>query len=118
MQEATDRKKPSCEEAIRLIHLADGKAVMAHPGIYRMNDSMLEALISRLTASGLDGVECFYGKHTKAQTDRYLGWIRKYGLKTSCGSDFHGEAVKPGVEMGMKYDFGRYGELIITGNIS
>ncbi len=117
-REATDRKKPSCEEAIRLIHLAGGKAVMAHPGIYRMNDSMLEALISRLAASGLDGVECFYGKHTKAQTDRYLEWIRKYGLKTSCGSDFHGETVKPGVEMGMKYDFDRYGELITTEDIS
>ena len=30
----------------------------------------------------------------------------------------HGEKVKPGVEMGMKYDFDRYGELLITEDIS
>ena len=113
-REQTDRKKPSCETTINLIHKAKGKAVLAHPGIYRMADDKLEKLVGRLTYAELDGIECFYSRHTKLQTERYLELMRKYNLKTSCGSDFHGEIVKPDISLGMKFDYDRYSKDLIT----
>jgi len=107
-REATDRKKPSCEEAIRLIHGAGGKAVLAHPGIYRMGAEELEDLIFRLAGFGLNGIECFYSKHTTKQTNTYLELMRRFSLKTSCGSDYHGDKVKPDTKLGMLFDRNKY----------
>lgn len=103
-REATYRQKPSCEEAIRIIHGAKGKAVLAHPGCYMMDHDKLDDLVRRLVGMGMDGIECFYSKHSRAQTEEYLEYIRKYGLKTSCGSDYHGETVKADVSLGMVFD--------------
>lgn len=113
-REATDRKKPSTEEAIKLIHGADGKAVLAHPGIYKMSEIQLDDLIKRLVDIGIDGIECFYSKHNIEQTNKYLEYISKYNLKTSCGSDFHGEKVKPDVLFGMDFDYEKYGNRLIV----
>ena len=44
---------------------------------------------------GLDGLECFYPRHTPGQTAAYLRLAEKYGLYITAGSDFHGEAVRP-----------------------
>ncbi len=110
----TDRKLPIIKEAIDLIHGAGGLAVMAHPGLLKMPASEQEAFIERLAAEGLDGVECYYGKHTGKQTCFYLDIVRRLGLKTSCGSDFHGELVKPGVRLGMKFPDENAGDLIIN----
>ena len=112
-KKATDRKKPSCLEAIKLIHGAGGKGVLAHPGIYGMSEDLLDNLVKRLVEIGIDGIECFYSKHSKVQTEKYLEYIRKYDLKTSCGSDFHGENVKPDIKIGMIYDFEKYGKNLI-----
>lgn len=112
--EATDRIKPSSDEAIKLIHDAGGKAVLAHPGIYSMNEIDLDKLIERLTIAGIDGIECFYSKHNASQTDHYLKLMRYYNLKTSCGSDFHGDRIKPGICMGIEFDYKRYGKDLVT----
>lgn len=113
-KKATDRKKPCCLEAIKLIHGAGGKAVLAHPGIYRMSEDLLDNLVSRLVEIGIDGIECFYSKHSKSQTEKYLEYISRYNLKTSCGSDFHGEKVKPDVGLGMGFDFEQFGAKLIV----
>ncbi len=110
---ATDRKKPSPDEAIKLIQGAGGKAVLAHPGIYKMSEVQLDDLIKRLVDIGIDGIECFYSRHSKEQTNKYLGYIRKYDLKTSCGSDFHGEKVKPDISLGMDIDYSYYSSVIL-----
>ena len=112
-KKATDRKKPTCLEAIKLIHRAGGKAVLAHPGIYLMSEASLVNLVERLVEIGIDGIECFYSKHSKLQTEKYLEYIHRYNLKTSCGSDFHGERVKSDIQMGMVYDFEKYGKNLI-----
>ena len=97
----TERTKPSPEEAIKLIHQAGGIAVMAHPGLLKYGKSNQESLICKLKLSGLDGLECFYSKHDKKQEEYYLRLADKYDLKISCGSDFHGEKVKPEITLGM-----------------
>lgn len=101
---AVTRKKPSPEKAIELIRGAGGKAVLAHPGLLKKNWYEVEEFIKTLKEAGLDGVECIYQKHTPATEKRFLEIAKKYGLATSCGSDFHGIHVKPDVPLGMTID--------------
>ena len=105
--EETDRIKPTPEFAIELIHKAGGRAVLAHPGLLKMSEGNQEILIRDLTEAGLDGIEAFYNRHKTKQTNLYIDFARRFDLKLSCGSDFHGEKVKPDVKLGMvlNYDF-------------
>lgn len=96
------REKPTPEEAINLIHNAGGKAVLAHPGLLKMSLEKQEQFISKLKIKGLDGIECFYSKHSDSQVKKYVELANTYDLKMSCGSDFHGEKVKPTVKLGME----------------
>lgn len=98
----TDEKKPAPEEAIDIIHKAGGKAVLAHPGLLKMGKSWQESLVRELKEAGLDGIECFYNKHTYMQRKYYRRLAEENGLMISCGSDFHGEKVKPNVMFGME----------------
>ncbi|MBD5133345.1 MAG: PHP domain-containing protein, partial [Clostridiales bacterium] len=43
--------------------------------------------------------ECYYPKYTAEQQEFYLRLAEKYGLHRTGGSDFHGEKVKPDVEL-------------------
>lgn len=111
--EATRRKEPTVPQSIDIIHSAGGKAVLAHPAFIHKTDDELESMVSRLKEYGLDGIECFYSKHKKNQVDFYLELAYKYNLKTSCGSDFHGENVKADVTLGMDLDMTKYGDIFI-----
>lgn len=101
---ATDRKKPTPEEAIALIHKAGGKAVLAHPGLLKMGKRWQESLIHNLVSSGLDGIEVYYQKHTASQIRFYRKLALEANLMCSCGSDFHGKKVKPNVPFGMELE--------------
>lgn len=79
------KHKMSAMEAIELIHAAGGVAVMAHPGLNRVDH-----LIPKMAASGLDGLECFHSKHSPAFAERYQGIARQHGLAVTGGSDCHG----------------------------
>lgn len=98
------RQKPTPEEAIALIHQAGGKAVLAHPGFLKKNSMEVDLFVATLKRAGLDGLECYYLKHTPSQTKYFLALAKKYGLKIGCGSDFHGEHVKPDVALGMSWN--------------
>ena len=111
-KKSTDRKKPSPADAIKLIHSAGGKAVLAHPGNYKKTD--ITELVQRLAEVGLNGIECFYSKHDESQIQEYLRLAKKYELRVGCGSDFHGEDVKPDVKLGMELDESFRKDLITT----
>lgn len=98
----TDGMKPAPEEAIEIIHRAGGLAVLAHPGLLKMGKRWQESLIKELKEAGLDGIESFYNKHTHMQKKYYRKLAEQNGLMISCGSDFHGEKVKPSVNFGME----------------
>jgi predicted metal-dependent phosphoesterase TrpH len=72
-------------DAINLIHEAGGLAVMAHPGLNRMDD-----MIPELVDAGMDGLECFHTKHSTSLTQRYLEMADRHGLLVTGGSDCHG----------------------------
>jgi len=95
-----ERTKPSAKEGIRMILDAGGVPVMAHPNLLKLDDVELEELIESLLPDGLKGIECYYSTHTSEQTRQYLKYAKKYNLLVTCGSDFHGENNKPGVDIG------------------
>ena len=96
-----ERPKPSDEEGISLILGAGGVPVLAHPGLLKLDNSELEELIRKLIGFGLMGMECYYSMHTDVQTKEYANLAKKYGLLITCGSDFHGEKIKPDIKIGI-----------------
>ncbi len=72
-------------EGIDLIHQAGGLAVMAHPGLNK-----IDHLIPDLVKAGLDGLECWHTRHPKSTAKRYREMAERYGLIITGGSDCHG----------------------------
>ncbi len=93
------RYKMPCEETIELIHSAGGIAILAHPILYRLNDSELEKLVKYLTKCGLNGIEALYSTYTPSDEIQIRKLARENGLLISGGSDFHG-ANKPHIQLG------------------
>ncbi|HEY8911615.1 MAG TPA: PHP domain-containing protein [Desulfosporosinus sp.] len=89
------RYKLTPEEGIDLIRKAHGVAVLAHPGVHR-----LEAGIPVWVEMGLQGIEVLHSEHTAEDETRYRGIAQQYHLLATGGSDFHGETIKPGVALG------------------
>jgi 3',5'-nucleoside bisphosphate phosphatase len=77
--------KMSAEEAIDLIHEAQGVAVLAHPGLNRT-----DSIIPDLVEAGVDGIECFHTKHSTVTSEHYLELADRYHLLVTGGSDCHG----------------------------
>ncbi len=96
------REKITPEMAVELILQAGGIPILAHPVLYRMSDARLEALVARLKAVGLAGIEAIYATYSQAEERQMRKLADKYDLCISGGSDYHGEA-KPGLEMGTGY---------------
>lgn len=76
----------SPEEAIALIHAADGVSVLAHPGAM-----LADSVIERLVAAGLRGVEVWHPQHNPSTIRRYRALATRLGLVETGGSDFHSE---------------------------
>jgi predicted metal-dependent phosphoesterase TrpH len=85
------RHWPTAPEAVEIIHGAGGAAVLAHPFWDMEAPSEVAALIDDLD---LDGVECFYPAHDRAQTKFLLELCRARGLTATGSSDFHGPSHK------------------------
>ncbi len=84
------RTSPTVHEAIGAIHDAGGLAVWAHPFWDIDADEDVLDTVDRLSALGIDGVECFYATHTEAQTRLVAGHCAARGLLTTGSADFHG----------------------------
>ncbi len=93
---------PDADCAIAAIHEAGGIAVLAHP-LNGAGGEAVEAMVERLAASGLDGIEAYYKPYAAEDRERLVALADRYGLLTSAGSDFHGprhdRAHGPGVDM-------------------
>jgi Predicted metal-dependent phosphoesterases (PHP family) len=83
------------EEGIHLIREAQGVAVLAHPGVLRLEEG-----IPDWVKAGLQGIEVRHSQHSPDDEKKYLQIAQEYRLLTTGGSDFHGEACKPGVNLG------------------
>lgn len=92
-------KKPDAQTCVKTIKEAGGKVSLAHPYQLKLEDEALEGLARRLAGYGLDAIECYYPRHTREQQRFYLELAKKYGLHVTGGSDFHGERVKPDIQI-------------------
>ncbi|PKQ17310.1 MAG: hypothetical protein CVT67_00420 [Actinobacteria bacterium HGW-Actinobacteria-7] len=72
-------------EAIARIRDAGGIAVVAHPGVSKVDD-----LLVGLVEVGLGGIEAYHADHSPEQRARYSELARSLGVLVSGGSDFHG----------------------------
>lgn len=94
-----ERSKPAARDCIEVIHAAGGKVSLAHPYQIGIDDETLDTLVGTLKSYGLDAIECYYPRYTPEQQAFYLHLTEKYHLHITGGSDFHGEKVKPDVQL-------------------
>jgi len=85
------------EEVIEQIHLAKGKAVLAHPHFLRTG-----AFLRRLLELPLDGIECYYAVFHAAQEVPWIKLAQEKGWLVTGGSDYHG-TVKPHITLGCSW---------------
>lgn len=71
--------------AVKWILEAGGVPVLAHPGLYGMDE-----LIPLLVAKGLVGLEVYHSDHTPEQEEHYAQLAQKHQLIATAGSDYHG----------------------------
>jgi predicted metal-dependent phosphoesterase TrpH len=77
-------------EALRLIGEAGGVCVLAHPGMWRGNDSVPDELIERMAAGGMVGLEVRHPDHDDEMRARYAAIAERLGLVGTAASDCHG----------------------------
>jgi len=94
-----ERTKPDARTCVETLKAAGGKASLAHPYQVGLEDEPLEALVRELKGYGLDAIECYYPRHTPEQQEFYQRLAKKYALRITGGSDFHGEKVKPDIRL-------------------
>jgi 3',5'-nucleoside bisphosphate phosphatase len=80
----------SLPDALDWIHAAGGQAVIAHPGRYKLTRAELRALVGEFRDLQGDALEIVSPSHTPAQYAEFATLARAFGLKGSCGTDFHG----------------------------
>jgi predicted metal-dependent phosphoesterase TrpH len=85
------RRWPHAPEAIEIIHGSGGVAVLAHPFWDMKDPGEVAAIVDELD---LEGVECFYPAHDRAQTKFLVELCRDRGLAATASSDFHGPSHK------------------------
>lgn len=97
--EQVELKRLSVRECIDIIKDSGGKASLAHPYQIGIDNEALDTLVRELKGYGLDAIECYYPRFTVEQAAFYRRLAEKYGLYVTGGSDFHGEKVKPDIEL-------------------
>ncbi len=89
------RFKLNTTEGIRFIRESKGVAVLAHPGVQGLEESIIASWVD----AGLQGVEIIHSDHNSDDEKRYRHIAKQYDLIMTGGSDFHGDN-KPLVTLG------------------
>lgn len=79
-------KYPTVDFAIDLIHRAGGRAVLAHPRVYKS----MELAKSLANAGKIDGIEVFHHSTDEDTRRELLALCKENRLIITGGSDFHG----------------------------
>lgn len=93
------RKILNSKQCIELIIENNAIPVLAHPTLYKMTMHQIELAIKELINYGLKGVESIYPLYTNQQESDLKAIAKKYNIKITGGSDFHG-ANKPNIDLG------------------
>ena len=84
------------EDAVGLVLAAGGVPVLAHP----LTTGDPDGIVARLIPVGLAGVEVYYGEYDSATHAALRALADRHALIPTGGSDFHGEGVKSGRDLG------------------
>lgn len=95
---------PSLSDAVSWIRNSGGRAVIAHPGRYKLSKDKLEELLLEFRSLGGEAIEVVTSSHTPEQSLLFARYSQRLGLLASRGSDFHG----PGESY---FDLGRMPDL-------
>lgn len=79
----------SIEEAVEVIKLSGGTAVMAHPVRYDLSTKWLRRLVIQFKEAGGNGLEIVLPQMNNDQRRLMLSFCLEYDLHASMGSDFH-----------------------------
>ncbi|MDP8034070.1 PHP domain-containing protein [Pasteurella atlantica] len=79
----------SMEEAIDVIHHADGVINIAHPLKYKLTARWIRRLITAFKEAGGDGIEVAGCGQSRDQRQLLARWAEEFDLYSSVGSDFH-----------------------------
>jgi len=90
------RYRLEVKDAISLVREAGGTATLAHPGLSRMERGDLQ----RMRAWGLAGVEVCHPEQNPSVQEKFRRLAAELDLVPTAGSDYHGEAVAPGRQLG------------------
>lgn len=91
---------PTPKQTVEQVHLAGGKAFLAHVHEYKWIENKIEYIKEIVKESNLDGIECYYSNFSEEQIDELLKYCKENKLYTSGGTDYHGTKRK-GVELGI-----------------
>ncbi len=80
---------PEFEEVIAPVVAAGGIAVIAHPKKYNMTRTKLCAMVRDFVEAGGRAIEVVSGAQDARITEDLAKIAQRFGLKASCGSDFH-----------------------------
>jgi hypothetical protein len=82
-------------DALVLIAGAGGVCVLAHPGMWRGQESVPDELIGAMAAGGMAGLEVDHPDHDGSQRVRYREMAKRLGLVPTGASDCHGHRYDP-----------------------
>ena len=87
------------EQGIKAITNAGGKAVLAHPMMYKMSVSEIHQMLETLIGFGLTGIEAIYSRNKGTDEAFIRKLAHDYDLFITGGTDYHGRN-KPDLEIG------------------
>jgi len=97
--------KLDVKEVFFLLSNSKGYVTLAHPievmKEYNFTYNDIDNLVDELSVLGLKGLETKHSKQTYEDYLKFSSIAKKYNLIETCGSDYHGEKVKPGIKIGM-----------------
>jgi hypothetical protein len=77
-------------DAVAWIRASGGRAVVAHPGRYKLARAELRRFLDEFKAAGGEGIEVVTGSHSPQQYGEFARLAREFAFLASRGSDFHG----------------------------
>lgn len=92
-------------DVLKVVHQGAGNVTLAHPieimQEYNLSYQNIDELVEYLSHYNLDGLETMHSKQTEKDSEIFSEIAKRHNLNQSCGSDFHGEHVKPNVFLGV-----------------
>lgn len=99
-----EKLKVDCREALETIKMANGFAVVVHPGSpdfsfsrYGLSAAEEFKIFDELKKLNLAGIEVYYPLHTIKQTRQYLAMTKQLNILITRDSDYHSEKMSQNI---------------------